>query len=144
MGWLEALVPFGGFFEKMADKLFPDKIAQEKERNAFNLAVQQMAQSGELEMLKTQLSAIIAEANSSDPWTSRARPSFMYVMYIMILASIPMGLVFAFKPEVAKAVTEGVKMWLTSIPTEMWTLFGVGYVGYAYTRSKEKIAGVTK
>lgn len=142
MQWLQALIPFSPIFEKLADKLFPDKIAQEKERNEFNLAVQSLVQSGDLEKLKTQLSAILAEAQSPDPWTSRARPSFMYVMYVMILASVPMGVLFAFEPDVATKVTTGVSLWLKALPEEMWYLFGVGYVGYAHFRTKEKVNGV--
>ena len=33
--------------------------------------------SQELEGLQARLSAILAEAQSPDPWTSRARPSFL-------------------------------------------------------------------
>ena len=38
-----------------------------------------------LSALQQQMSVMLAEANSSDKWTSRARPSFMYVMYILML-----------------------------------------------------------
>lgn len=58
-----------------------------------------MQQNGELSMVQTQLSAIIAEASSPDPWTSRARPNFLYVVYILLLWSIPMGVLYIFKPE---------------------------------------------
>ena len=37
------------------------------------------------------MSAIVAEANSSDPWTSRARPSFLYLIYVLLLFAVPMG-----------------------------------------------------
>ena len=92
------------------------------------------------------MSAILAEANSDDPWTSRARPSFLYVVYLMILASIPMGFLTAFNPEVALAVTNGMKDWLAAIPESMWTLFGAGYLGYTGARefgkhSKNKHGG---
>ena len=122
---------------KVIDKLWPDKNEAEKAK----LELFKMQQAGELEELESSFNAIIAEAQSSDPWTSRARPSFMYVMYIMILASLPMGLLFAFKPEVAMAVTAGVKAWLVAIPEELYALFGVGYVGYSVTRSYDKSKG---
>jgi hypothetical protein len=31
------------------------------------------------------MAAVLAEAESPDPWTSRARPSFLYVMYVLLL-----------------------------------------------------------
>lgn len=77
-------------------------------------------------------------SEKEDRWTSRARPSFLYVMYIMILWSLPMGILFAFRPEAAMAITAGVKAWLTAIPEELYGLFGVGYVGYSVTRSYDK------
>lgn len=132
---------FGG---KLIDKLFPDKIAQEKERNAANLALMQMTQSGDIEELKVSLSAIIAEAQSPDPWTSRARPSFMYVIYIMILSALPMGVLAAFYPEHAAAIAEGTKAWLRAIPDSLYALFGAGYLGYSAARSFDKNIGATK
>ena len=102
-----------------------------------------MTQSGELKEIELSLSAIVAEANSSDPWTSRARPSFLYVIYLMILMSIPMGFLFAFKPEVAQAVTTGVNAWLMAIPEPLYTLFGIGYLGYTGARTWDKSRGMS-
>jgi hypothetical protein len=62
----------------LVDKLF----TSDEEREAAKLAIMKAEQAGELDTLKTNLSAILAEANSADPWTSRARPSFLYVMYV--------------------------------------------------------------
>ena len=58
-----------------------------------------LEQAGELDAMKIQLSAIIAEAQSADPWTSCARPSFLYVVHILLLWSIPMGVLTVFAPE---------------------------------------------
>jgi phosphotransferase system glucose/maltose/N-acetylglucosamine-specific IIC component len=88
--------------------------------------------------LETRMSAILAEANSKDPWTSRARPSFMYVIYVCILAGIPMGVLHAFYPAIAVGVAEGFKAWLQAIPDTLYTLFGVGYVGYSAARTVDK------
>ena len=129
---LGAVFDFGS---KIIDKLFPDKTEAEK----LKLAMLQQQQAGEFKELETRFSAIVAEANSPDPWTSRARPSFMYVMYIMILASLPMGFLFAFKPDVAVAVTDGVGRWLNAIPGDLYALFGAGYIGYTGFRTFEKV-----
>ena len=119
------------------DKLIPDP----KAKAEAQLELLRMTQSGELKEVELSLSAIVAEANSSDPWTSRARPSFLYVIYLMILMSIPMGFLFAFKPEVAQAVTDGVNAWLMAIPEPLYTLFGIGYLGYTGARTWDKSRG---
>ena len=127
--------------KSLIDAIFPDKTAQESERARAELALATLSQNGELQKMAIQLSAIIAEANSGDPWTSRARPSFLYVMYTMILWSIPMGFLFAFKPEIADAVINGMTNYLSKIPQEMWWLFGAGYLGYTGARSWQQVKG---
>jgi hypothetical protein len=124
------------FGSKIIDKLFPDKTEAEK----LKLAMLQQQQAGEFKDLEMRFSAIVAEANSQDPWTSRARPSFMYVMYALLLASLPMGVLFAFQPDTAQAVTDGVGRWLNALPEELWWLFGAGYLGYSGARTFEKRA----
>lgn len=131
MGIGNAVVGIGG---KLIDKLFPDPA--EKARAEAMLI--QLQQSGELKELETRMSAIIAEAKSADPWTSRARPSFLYVMYLMILAAIPMGILASFDPAKAVQIATGMKAWLTAIPDGMWATFGIGYTGYSVARSMDK------
>ena len=121
---------------KLIDRWFPDP----KEAAARKAELFQMQQDGELKELETRMSAILAEAKSSDPWTSRARPSFMYVIYIMILSAIPIGILSIFSPSSAHTIIQGTQSWLSSIPTEMWTTFTVGYVGYTAGRTFEKRA----
>lgn len=95
-------------------------------------------------MLQSKMSVMLAEANSKDPWTSRARPSLMYVMYTMILFSIPMGIVAAFRPEIASAVAVGMRAWLAAIPDTLWQVFGLCFCGYTASRGIEKIKGASK
>ena len=120
--------------------LFPDP----KERAEAEMKLAVMHQTGELKELETRMSAIVMEAGSSDPWTSRARPSFMYVFYIIVLSSLPLGVLFAVSPETAEQVTVGFKNWLDSIPEQMWDLFLFGYLGYSGARTFEKTKGVAK
>lgn len=122
---------------KIIDKIFPDPQAAAQAKALLMSAESQ----AEIAKTQTQLSAIIAEANSSDPWTSRARPSFLYVIYVFILAALPMGVLYAFKPDVAGAVANGVHAWLTAIPDELYYLFGAGYLGYSGARTLEKRKG---
>jgi len=116
---------------KVIDKIFPDP----EQRDKAKLEMAKLQQEGGFKEVEIQMSAIIAEAKSSDPWTSRARPSFLYVMYLMILAAIPMGILSAFNPEMAVQIANGMKAWLSSIPDGLWATFGIGYSGYTIARS---------
>ncbi|MBB4633719.1 hypothetical protein GGQ98_003369 [Sphingosinicella soli] len=79
---------------KLLDRIIPDKEARERAK----LELIQLEGSHELKLIEARMSAILAEANAADPWTSRARPSFLYVMYVLLLWSIPMGLIAAAAP----------------------------------------------
>ena len=128
---LTAILNIGG---KVIDKIFPDQEA--KQRATIELA--KMAQAGELKLLETQMSAIVMEAQSADPWTSRARPSFLYVMYLMIILAVPIGILSCFKPDMAVQIAQGMKAWLEAIPDDLYMLFGVGYLGYTGARTWDK------
>ena len=125
---------------KLLDKIIPDP----QMRDRAKLELIQLQGSQELETLKTQLSAILSESQSRDPWTSRARASFLYVMYVMILWAIPMGLVAAFAPNVAKGISTGMNAYLAGIPEPLWALFGTGYLGYTVARQWGKVKGVER
>ena len=125
---------------KIIDKVIPDPDARARAK----LELLQLEGSQELESLRTQMSAIIAEAQSVDPWTSRARPSFLYVMYIMLLWALPMGLVAAFRPETAQNIAAGMNAYLNGIPESLYALFGTGYLGYTAARTWGKIKGVDR
>jgi len=128
---LTQLLPVVG---DVLDRVIPDP----KAREAAKLQLIQQAQEGKFKEVEQQLSAILAEAQSKDPWTSRARPTFLYVVYLLILMSIPMALVHAFNPELSLRLIEGFNGWLNAIPESIITLFGVGYLGYTGARSYDK------
>ena len=128
----------------LIDRLFPDKVAQASERSKAEIELLALQQSGKLQEIQVQMSAILAEAQSPDPWTSRARPSFMYVIYVVILLGIPMGFLSAFRPDMASQVATGFGAWLAAVPDSLWTLFGAGYLGYAGARTWEKTKGAAK
>lgn len=134
-------VTIGGIFSlgtKLIDKLFPDPAAKAQAQ----LELLKMQQAGELEEMKVQLSAIISDSQSADPWTSRARPSFLYVVYILLLWSLVMGTISMFNPEAANNFTIGFKAWMTAIPEAVLQLFGVVMTGYVLGRSWEKTKGL--
>ncbi|SFP67161.1 holin family protein [Sphingomonas rubra] len=134
---LTALVaPLAG----LLDKLIPDPAA----RDAAKLQLLALENGQELERLRAQLSAMIAEAQSADPWTARARPSFLYVMYALLLWSIPMGLIAAVRPAAAEAIARGMVAYLGGLPEPLYALFGTGYLGYTVARSWGKVKGVER
>lgn len=131
---LDALL---GPIVSIIDKVIPDKAARDKAK----LELLQLQGSQALAEVQARLSAIVAEANSRDPWTSRARPSFLYVMYILLLWALPMGLIGAFRPDKAMAIAQGMNAYLSGLPEPLYALFGTGYLGYTAARQWGKIAG---
>jgi hypothetical protein len=124
----------------LIDRLWPDP----SERDKAKLELARLAQEGELKALEVQMSAILAEAHSADKWTSRARPAFLYVCYVLLLASLPMGVVAAISPGTALEIVSGFRMWLAAIPESIITLMEVVCLGYTGARTVEKIKGVSK
>jgi len=137
MPLIESLV---GLLASIIDKIIPDKEA----RRRAKIELIKLEGSHELEALKAQLSAIVAEAGSTDPWTSRARPSFLYVMYVMLLWALPMGLIAAFSPGSARDIAEGMNSYLNGLPEPLFALFGTGYLGYTAARQWGKSKGAER
>jgi hypothetical protein len=129
---------------KFGSTIIDKYVSSPTEREAAKLEMYKAQQDGVLRGHVVELSAIIAEAQSPDPFTSRARPSFLYVMYIMILSAVPVGVLSVFKPEASVAIAEGMKLWLAAIPDALWALFGTGYLGYNFARSYDKKQGTSK
>ena len=125
---------------KLLDKLIPDPQARDRAK----LELIKLQGDQEAAAIAAQMQAIIAEAQSPDPWTSRARPSFLYMMYTLILWSIPMGLIAAADPKMATGIANGMTAYLRGIPEELYALFGTGYLGYTAARTWGKVKGVEK
>lgn len=114
----------------LIDKIVPDTDA----RDAAKLALLKLDCGSELEQIRIQLAANAMEAQTVDPWTRRARPSFLYVMYALLLCAIPLGLIAAVQPEMAKNIAAGMNAYLAGIPEPLYALFGTGYLGYTVAR----------
>ncbi len=137
MALIETLI---GPITSIIDKVIPDKDARDKAK----LELLKLEGTQELQLIETQIAAIIAEANSRDPWTSRARPSFLYVMYTLLLFALPMGILAAFQPGTAQDIARGMNDYLNGLPEPLYALFGTGYLGYTAARQWGKIKGVEK
>ena len=134
MALLDAIVgPVAG----LIDKIIPDPEARE----AAKLELLKLQGTQELDRIKAEMAGMLAEAGSPDPWTSRARPSFLYVMYVLLLWSIPMGIIAAIRPATAEAIARGMNAYLTGIPEPLYALFGTGYLGYTVARECGKAKG---
>lgn len=127
-----------------AFELIDNLFTSDEEREQKKLEFLRLQQSGKLKGMEQKMSVLLAEAQSKDPWTSRARPSFLYVFYILLLMGIPMGILSAFNPEASKAMGAGFKAWLEAIPEEAWTAFWICFTGYTGARTFEKSKGVAK
>ena len=137
MALLDALV---APVSKLLDKIIPDPQARDRAK----LELLKLQGDHEMQTIAVQMQAIVAEAQSADPWTSRARPSFLYVMYGLILWSIPMGLIAAADPRMATGIASGMTAYLRGIPEELYALFGTGYLGYTAARTWGKVKGVER
>jgi hypothetical protein len=79
-----------------------------------------------------------------DPWTARARPAFLYMMYGLLLWSVPVGLLAGFRADVADAVVRAMRGYFSAIPEPLYALFGTGYLGYTAARAWGKAKGVER
>ena len=132
---IESLI---GPIASIIDKVIPDKEARARAK----LELLALEGTHELKQIEARLSAIVTEARSPDPWTSRARPSFLYVMYAMILWALPMGVLAAFRPDAARDIAAGMNAYLAGLPEPLYALFGTGYLGYTAARQWGKVKGV--
>lgn len=124
----------------LIDNLF----TSDDERAAAKLKLVEMEQRGDLDGMKIQLSAILAEANSADPWTSRARPTFLYLIYLVILMCVAGAIIGIWWPDHVATAASNLTNLLNAIPESLWWLFGAGYLGYTGARSVDKWRGVGK
>ena len=122
----------------LAKRLLPNDPDAE---NKAKLALLQVEQTGSLAELQASLSAILAEAQSADPWTSRARPTFLYLMYGVIVLAFAGGIVGIWFPAHTAQAADNIGKLLAAIPDSLWWLFGAGYLGYTGARSFDKWRG---
>ena len=132
-----------GLFEagaRLIDRLIPDPAEREKAKLALLQAEGQQA----LQEMQVSLSAILAEANSQDPWTSRARPTFLYVIYGVILLSVIGSIIGIWWPAEVFQAAENLSKLLGAVPESLWWLFGAGYLGYTSARSFDQWRGAPR
>ena len=102
-----------------------------------NPEMQKLLQNHEVEMTRLALQdaegarLLIREAQKSEDWfIRRARPMFLWLMYVIFT--------FAFVVPVAKWVFVGGKLVFPELPSDLYYLFGAGYLGYSGLRQAGK------
>lgn len=120
----------GELFSKIigAFKLSPEKAAELvslKETHEVELAKLQLEMEARVqEAITHEVEAasanIRAEATTGDKYTSRARPTFLYLMYVILACNY---IVF---PAIGRP--------LIAFPEALFWLFGSGYLGYSGAR----------
>jgi hypothetical protein len=114
---------------------------QPEQKVALEMKIMELEQAS----VVAQMEMIKAEASSADPWTSRARPMFMYVFYsILLLMGIVAPIVGIFFAAESAQFYTNVAAGFKAIPSDLYALFGAGYLGYAGFRSFEKVKGAAK
>jgi hypothetical protein len=92
-------------------------------------------------MMADAPSPLDIEESSADPFASRARPAFLYVMYALLLGAFPMAAIAAIRADTAAAMTRAIAAYLDAIPEPLYALFGTGYLGYTVVREWGKARG---
>ncbi len=123
---------------KLAGDLIDNLFETDEEKANAKAKLIKLEQEGKLKAAEVQLSAIIAEAKSTDPWTSRARPSFLYLIYAVITLCFVGGILGIWWPEHVTQAAANIQAMLAAVPDALWTLFGAGYLGYTGARSWDK------
>lgn len=134
----DAITAASSLIKDGIDKIWPNPT----EEAAAKVAMMKGQADAAIAQLQAANEVMLAEAKSNDPWTSRARPSFLYVVYLLIISAIPMGFIAAVSPTTASAVINGFHGWLQAIPDSFLQLFGVVMLGYTGARTVEKVKGV--
>lgn len=92
-----------------------------------------------------RMSVMQAEASSSDKWTSRARPGFLYLFYfIVLILAVAAPFVGIFFPTQMSQFYVNVKAGFDAVPEAMWWTFTSGYLGYVGARQYGKAKGTDK
>ena len=136
MARIDITAPVAGLLDRI--------VADPQAREAARRALADPATATDVERATAEIAALLAEARSDDRWTSRARPSFLYVMYALLLWSIPLGLIAAVRPALAHAIAAGMSGYLAALPEPLYALFGTGYLGYTVARQWGKASGTDR
>jgi len=78
----------------------------------------------EVEDLKDRRELLKTALRSEDPYVRRARPTFLWVMYVILITNYIVFPIIGLK--------------ITTLPSALLTLFGTAFLGYGAFRSADK------
>jgi hypothetical protein len=107
----------------IVNRFIPDKTAQD---------------AAIAEIMSATAQVMVEDSKSPDLYIRRARPTFLYVMYVLLLIAIPCGILFIFSPGIGREFTDGAKYWFSSIPDAMYNMLEVCFGVYVGGRTVEK------
>lgn len=73
--------------------------------------------------------------------TSRARPTFLYLSYGVVLLCVNGSILGIWWPTHVFQTAENLNKLLSAVPESLWWLFRAGYLGYTGARSFDKWRG---
>lgn len=117
-----------------ADRFIPDTNKRKEAKEALD----HLTVSGDLEFRTKGQEIAAHEAKSDDKWTSRARPSFLYILYFYLLLAPVFGLFFMIDPVRAGNAVKGMELFLAAIPDQMWQVLWICFGVYGVARSTDK------
>ena len=132
-----------GPLAKLAEVVIDNLFETEDEKASARAKMMAAQTSGKGSEMEAELSAIVMEAQSADPWTSRARPTFLYLIYLVIVLCVVGGIIGIWWPDHVSTAAGNIANLLGAIPENLWWLFGAGYLGYTGARSFDKWRGST-
>ena len=128
------LAVLGPVLGKLGGELIDNLFETEEEKAAAKAKLVNL----DLKKYEIQMSAIVAEAKSADPWTSRARPTFLYVFYLISILCVSGGIIGIWFPDQVSLAAMNIGDRLGAIPDSIVGLFGAGYLGFCGSRSYDK------
>jgi hypothetical protein len=108
-----------------------DQNAHEIQMKEYELQVRAM--DAESKAIEAASANIRAEAQSGDKWTSRARPTFLYLFYIILAFNFILVPIAQMIKGMSLAQLHPIEF-----PDILWEVFVAGYLGYTGVRSWEK------
>lgn len=136
-----------GLIKQLFDRFIPDKNANQQAKDDIDRYVaagDYRFMDGMSGVMQTTAEIAKIEAQSSDKYTSRARPTFLYVMYFLF-CFIPffcglLGIIFNL--DIARNFISLFKEGISSLPDYLWYSFSACFIGYTVGRSGEKITAI--
>lgn len=129
------IIPIAEIANNILDKVIPDAEA----RQAAKIKMAELEQKGEFHDMDLAMANIMAEAQSKHKLVALARPMFMYVFYLILIQMVLiLPIISVWYPSEIANVYKAMAAGFAAIPSEMWTTFTVGFLGYVAARSHDK------